>query len=96
MFRLIITLAAVLMGPALCNAHSWYDPDCCSDRDCEAVKAVVFVASDVGKLPTMVVTTSFGTQPLTDKTKIRQSKDSKMHACIFQGALLCLYLPPGN
>lgn len=94
--RLIITLAAVLMVPALCNAHSWYDPDCCSNADCEPVKVVAFVASDASKLPIMVVTTSLGTQPLTEKTKIRQSRDSQMHACIYQGALLCLYLPPGN
>jgi hypothetical protein len=44
----------------------------------------------------MVVTTSFGTKPVTPMTKIRQSKDGKMHACIYQGALLCLYLPPSN
>ncbi len=44
----------------------------------------------------MVVTTSFGTKPVTPQTKIRESKDSRMHACIYQGALLCLYMPPGN
>jgi hypothetical protein len=44
----------------------------------------------------MVVTTSLGTKPLTSTTKIRQSKDSRMHACIYQGRLLCLYMPPGN
>jgi hypothetical protein len=77
-------------------AHSWYDPDCCSDRDCEAVSAVTYVASDPGSVPVMVVTTSFGTKPVTSKTKIRESKDSRMHACIYQGALICLYMPPGN
>lgn len=94
--------APVLAGGvlvALCGpvaAHSWYDPDCCSDRDCEAVSTVTYVASDPGSVPVMVVTTSFGTKPVTAKTKIRESKDSRMHACIYQGALICLYMPPGN
>lgn len=87
-------LMSVLAQPAA--SHSWYDPDCCSDRDCEAVSTVSYVASDPGSVPVMVVTTSFGTKPVTSKTKIRESKDSRMHACIFQGALICLYMPPGN
>ena len=77
-------------------AHGWYDPDCCSDRDCEPVSSVSFVASRPGDIPVMVVTTSFGTKPVTPRTKIRESKDSKMHACIYQGELICLYMPPGN
>jgi hypothetical protein len=91
-----LTLLSVifLAGPAL--THSWYDPDCCSDRDCEPVSAVTFVASNPGSVPVMVVTTSFGTKPVTARTKIRESRDSRMHACIYQGELICLYMPPGN
>jgi hypothetical protein len=91
---LALLIAAVLSSPA--SAHSWYDADCCSNQDCEPVSAVAFVASDPSALPVMVVTTSLGTKPLTSTTKIRQSKDSRMHACIYQGRLLCLYMPPGN
>jgi hypothetical protein len=83
-----------LAGPAL--THSWYDPDCCSDRDCEPVSSVGFVASTPGAVPVMVVTTSFGTKPVTARTKVRESKDSRMHACIYQGELICLYMPPSN
>ena len=91
-----LTLLSVvfLAGPAL--THSWYDPDCCSDRDCEPVSAVTFVASNPEAVPVMVVTTSFGTKPVTARTKIRESKDSRMHACIYQGELICLYMPPSN
>jgi hypothetical protein len=94
----VVVLAVVIVAgvarPA--RSHSWYDPDCCSDNDCEPVSEVSFVASDPQSVPVMVVTTSFGTKPVTPMTKIRQSKDGKMHACIYQGALLCLYLPPSN
>lgn len=44
----------------------------------------------------MVVTTGFGTKPVTPQTKIRESKDNRMHACIYQEKLICLYLPPSN
>ena len=91
---LTLMSVVVLAGPAL--THSWYDPDCCSDRDCEPVSAVTFVASNPGSVPVMVVTTSFGTKPVTSRTKVRESKDSRMHACIYQGELICLYMPPGN
>lgn len=90
----LLVATALLVCPA--KSHSWYDQDCCSDRDCEPVHAISFVAADDRSLPVMVVTTSFGTKPLTSKTKIRESKDSQMHACIYQGALICLYMPPGN
>ena len=89
-----LLIAAALSSPA--STHSWYDADCCSNQDCEPVSTVAFVASDPASMPVMVVTTSLGTKPLTPTTKIRQSKDSRMHACIYQGRLLCLYMPPGN
>lgn len=57
---------------------------------------MAYVASDASKLPVMVVTTSLGTKPVTSETNIRQSKDGRMHACIFQGRLICLYMPPMN
>jgi hypothetical protein len=96
-FSALMLAAGVFVGLAeVVFAHSWYDPDCCSDRDCEPVSAVTYVASDPNSVPVMVVTTSFGTKPVTSKTKIRESKDSRMHACIYQGALICLYMPPSN
>jgi hypothetical protein len=90
---LALIIVVALARPA--KSHSWYDADCCSDRDCEPVSAVAYVASDPKSVPVMVVTTSFGTKPVTPRTKIRESKDSRMHACIYQGALICLYMPPG-
>jgi hypothetical protein len=95
----IIAVLALLVVVALARqarAHSWYDPDCCSDRDCEPVRTTAFVASDPRSVPVMVVTTSFGTKPVTQETKIRQSRDNRMHACIYQEKLICLYLPPSN
>jgi hypothetical protein len=96
MKRKLIAAVACCIGATSALPHSWYDPDCCSSQDCEPVKHVAFVDSERGVLPVMIVTTSLGTQPITPDTKIRVSKDSRMHACIWQGKLLCLYMPPGN
>lgn len=95
----VIVLACVLgLGAIAVKAHEQhlYDPDCCGNGDCEPVSNITFVASDPTALPVMVVTTSHGTKPLTNQTKIRESKDSRMHACIYDGRLLCIYMPPGN
>ena len=88
-----IVLSGLLLTTAL--AHGWYDPDCCGDQDCEPVSATSYVSQKEG-LPVLTVTTSFGTYPLTAETKIRHSKDNRMHACIFMDRLWCLYLPPGS
>ena len=90
----LLVAVALLVRPV--KAHSWYDADCCSSSDCEPVQSIAFVASEAKASPVMVVTTSLGTKPLTPQTKIRDSKDSRMHACIFMGNLICLYMPPGN
>jgi len=95
----VVAVLALLVVIALAKparSHSWYDPDCCSDRDCEPASEIAFVASDPKAVPVMVVTTSFGTKPVTPQTKIRESRDSRLHACIYQEKLICLYLPPSN
>jgi len=96
----IALVILVVLGAAITKArahdHHLYHPECCGNGDCEPVSNVSFVASDPDAMPVMVVTTSLGTKPLTDQTKIRDSKDARMHACMHAGRLWCLYLPPGN
>jgi hypothetical protein len=85
-----ISIAAVILTVMLtmvvkaARAHDGhlYDSDCCGNGDCEPVKDISFVASDPTALPVMVVTTSLGTKPITNQTKIRESKDGRMHGCI--------------
>lgn len=77
------------------RGHSWYPAECCGDQDCAPVDAVTFVASDAAKLPIMVVSTKWGTKAVDERTKRYESKDGRLHACIYQGRVLCLFLPPG-
>lgn len=85
---------AILMGAA--RAHEWYPRECCGDQDCAPVDAVTFAASDTGKLPVMVVSTKWGTKAVDEFTRRYDSKDGRLHACIFNGRVLCLFLPPGQ
>ena len=49
---LALMIVVLLARPA--HSHSWYDPDCCSDRDCEPVSTVSFVASDPKSVPVSI------------------------------------------
>lgn len=73
-----------------------YDADCCSNQDCAPADAIEMLTLTAGERPVMVVTTKFGKRPVTPQTKIRESKDSQTHACIYMNALICLYVAPGN
>lgn len=113
----ILTVFGILLllySIAVCSsfrvhAHEWYDPDCCSDRDCAPV-----IKSEPYQGGTLLFTKHGKVflpkdWNLPDKKmgfKIRESQDTNMHACIVfdeynsavkkgeaMGYLLCLYVP---
>ena len=99
------SLAFVLcLLPAAAEAHSWYDPWCCNGGDCGPVVSTGYVSgavegpgmSLVPGLAKMVVSTDRATAVVTEKTRFLESKDDRMHACIYWGELRCIYLVPGN
>lgn len=70
-------------------AHSWYDPWCCSDKDCGPAK--VYYTMD-GKM----VIDKDGVTTLTDQYTIKKpSLDEKTHACVLNKRVRCVYLPTG-
>jgi hypothetical protein len=82
LFLIIIALTLVMRA----EAHSWYPPECCSNRDCAPATKL-----DMQK---KMATTSQGTGAIDDATSIRDSKDSQNHACIIKGRVVCLFLAP--
>jgi hypothetical protein len=87
----ILGLSAMIVAftfllTVIAMAHSWYDSECCSGYDCA-------VAIEIN-LVTKMARTSQGSAPIDDQTKIKESKDSKTHACIRYGRVVCLYLAP--
>jgi hypothetical protein len=92
----VLALTIVIALTRSARSHSWYDPGCCAEHHCEPVVAVSYVASEPKSVPVMLVTTSLGTKAVTPATKILESRDSRMHACIYLGDLICLYMPPSD
>lgn len=102
-FRLL-SLALILAGPAA--AHDWYDPTCCSGRDCAPVPITsvrpvasgfqVDILRDDHPLASHDIHTTI---PYGDE-RIIWSQDGEYHACLGRGrygemAIICLYVP-GN
>lgn len=92
-----LAVSALLLIPTSAIGHSWYDVDCCHDNDCGPA-TISYVASDPKSLPVMMVSTPFGTKPVTKETLIRRSKDGKFHACTpaYLNYARCIYVQDGN
>lgn len=85
---LVLTLPILL-------AHSWYDPACCSDKDCDPLTRESTVTHVNGGYQ---VTVKPGDDPVFfSQEKVRPSQDGLYHACIGISTRMpfCLYIPMG-
>lgn len=91
-YALAAALAVLLIGIAVASAHSFYDWDCCSDRDCGPVAEGTVVETQGGYR--VLLTGQFIDR---DSPKVRMSPDGRWHLCTLGGnpggAVLCLYVP---
>jgi hypothetical protein len=84
-------VAAVSFAASLAQAHSWYEPACCSGVDCAPVEDSV-----VEEMPDGVHVSGFGTLNYDDP-RLRWSQDFEAHVCattIAPRKLLCVYRKP--
>lgn len=76
------------------KAHSWYDSQCCSDKDC----SVVLDTQEDGH-GNLIVTSKHGTVFISKEFTRRPSQDENDHICIinYNGKLmvLCYYVATG-
>lgn len=87
---------ALLVGVAIRDgviAHSWYDPECCSNQDCFPVAIDDVIETETGwkHLPT-------GTE--FTREMVKPSKDHRFHVCIGnsnwnRGKAYCIYVLQG-
>jgi hypothetical protein len=86
---MILLVLLALASPAW--AHSWYDPACCSDRDCRPVPVTDLRENADGSW------TYLPRQITFSRHQIRPSKDRHHHTCIgiHSGLPLCLYVLQG-
>ena len=93
-------LIPLLFIPNIAMAHDWYDPACCSNRDCAPAEKVIILED--GR---MQITTTHGTTIIPNEMIRRESKDHQVHACMRSMTMygggknnmlpICVYMPPG-
>lgn len=75
----------------MAGAHSWYDPACCSDRDCARVNASLepdgSLRVNLGPGRSMSLPPGYPYRP---------SRDLDYHLCIIKGTVICAYAPANS
>ena len=84
---------------AVAQAHSWYPPECCHDRDCAPVEKVTWLVPVDGGKPRIIVRSKKGTAVIPRDMMPRDSKDDRMHVCIGYDSfgdheVWCYFVPP--
>lgn len=94
MRRWVTAIWMVLVTVGAAGAHSWYDPMCCDNKDCEPIAAGL-----VSTVPTgWYVGGEFNVFiPRTHKD-LRVSEDSQYHICRWPSKhfVRCFYVPSGG
>lgn len=88
---LLLLSVCSFSAPDLADAHSFYDPHCCSGYDCAPIKSLQ-------RLPdgSMIITNENGdTATFPAGFPIKEPEDGGRHACIspYSKKPICLYLP---
>lgn len=87
--------AMLLLGTAAALAHSWYDPQCCSERDCRPVPCdEISDQADGYHWDGLVF----------ERSKAKPSQDKRCHVCILDRTTwggegrgtLCIYIQQGS
>lgn len=77
----------IMLIPVPAKSHSWYDQDCCHDKDCSPIISVK-PSSDPNQ---SLIVTKHGSGVTSLTTKRRKSQDDQDHACIVYEHVICLY-----
>lgn len=96
---IVAIVLAVWLRPREAKAHDWYPMECCHSMDCAVVTGTASVVLTGELLPSLVVTSKYGTVVVPRNHPWRESKDGQMHVCMRPsetGAmrLLCIFAPP--
>jgi hypothetical protein len=83
-----MALCIYILATAKVLPHSWYDPECCSDRDCAPMTYVPKPLPGGAYL--------LDTGEVVDRSKVKWSRDEHYHLCRNPGGghIFCLYVPP--
>ena len=85
-----IVFALMMFGVYKARAHSWYEPSCCSGKDCRPVDDGHVVEKADG-----VHVKGWGVLNRAD-SRLRWSRDDRDHVCENPAKLLCVYRKPNG
>ncbi len=91
--RLVLAVLAALAACAPAFAHSWYDPICCSERDCEPLPEGAVTQVSGGYHVKYTGKMGFNVDVIVPYEKAKASRDEKYHGCATAERFLCLYVP---
>lgn len=98
---------AIIIFTRPSGAHSWYDPECCSTKDCAPIPHGAVQWSPEGwqvtlgpdDHPMLAHREEPHTWVVPDRPnrygfqRVRKSRDENWHACIIGNLMVCLYKP---
>lgn len=93
---ILIIFAALVCLFAMANlamAHSWYEPACCSGRDCEPISFDSVTETEAGYEVAYFSKQGFPVHGFMPREKVRHSQDGRFHGCATSTRFLCLYVP---
>lgn len=91
MLRLLLVCASLFLFALPARPMGWYEPSCCSNKDCRPV-----FTGEVEVRPEGWYVKRFDTILAFDNWRVKRSQDHQMHLCATETTLRCLYVPdPG-
>ena len=90
---LFLLAAAYFWSSLPAAAHSWYEPACCSDRDCEPISFDSVIETEYGYKVDYYSKQGFEVHNWIPREKTKHSQDGRFHACATRTRFLCLYVP---
>jgi hypothetical protein len=90
---ILILIVAYFNATLPAAAHSWYEPACCSSRDCEPISFDSVTESAEGWTVHYQSKLGFPVMAFTPRGKERHSQDGRFHGCATSTRFLCLYVP---
>lgn len=83
----------LVRGTMRAHAHDWYDPACCSNRDCEPITDTAVTIESGGYHVRYVGSLGFHVDVLVPFNQAKPSRDENYHGCASTDRFLCLYAP---
>lgn len=83
----IVVAIALVLPPKSTLAHSWYPPECCSDRDCWPIRS-----EEVARVPGGYLLDG----EFIPEERAKEGKDDRYHVCRFPFPKVICFFKPYN